>query len=606
MGGSANPNALLQMILSGNVPPSSMIIEDNYGKPKADAPVWSTTGGGGDASGAGPSAPAAPADVSGAGADVGGPVGSGASAAAGGLPPWLAALSKVGSEAAGITGKMLGGGGSTGPGMTPGVVGQQVGPTAPPAMAGQPTPSPMAMNRGTGPGSGMPLPVAAVPGRPGYQGGTGTEGQFMSQLTPQAAGLFQGIQGFQKVMADRQQREDQKDSAEAANVAQNFMKALDTAQNSPDERTRAEAMQTVDMILSNKEYSKVLNKVYKGWLQKADQQKKAKSKEPDPETAGFEKGLQDYFAGKGALPQMPNQLQGYRLPSAGPAQQIGNIQKQVEAARAAQDPLTQLQSQLTSGEMRETELGATTEKLAAERARYKAETDKAQSEVLIAGMKVNEEKAKLQTEQAKTKYAQMTGEKAAKLKDIDYQKALVNLDIYKTRLALAKIPKQTGQPPPILIKQTSASQQAIEYIDSILADPERAKKGFNQTDIVKLTGLLQQAGASGLVKDLPNWMQRHVPDWLGGSGSNDIQTMRDSIQYWDNSLSNTIQSRYPNWEGPGSVKEQGGILPPAGEFGMPPGYEGPGSEDTSEGGEIQTPEKDIGLPPGFVSPPRNE
>jgi hypothetical protein len=503
----------------------------------------------------------------------------------------IMALSKLAQGASKKMGQVIHPGqrGQGGPQPTTGQPGQQIGASAPAAMAGYPTPPP-----GSGPGSGMQPPVGAVPGRQGFQQ-TGTEGQFMSQLTPQAAGLFQGLQGLQQVIQTNQARKDQKDAAEAGNVAQNLMQSLDVINNSSDQQARANAMQTVDMILKNKESSKVLNKVFKGWLQKADEQKRKKNAPPDPITAGFENSLQQYFAGKQAQPpQMPSQLSGYRLPSAGPAQQMQNIAAQEEAKRAAADPKTMLKSQLSSAQMKEIEEGATLGKLEAEKAEYHARMMEAASHVQTAGLAVQLEQERIKEQQLQNQFAKQKGETEKKIADVNLLRANKNLDIANARLKLALIPKTTSAPPPTMINQLNALQEAEKYMDKILSDPKRAANGFSKEDVEQLRGLFYKGGAGASAKDLPDMVHRHMWEWLGGTGEDSVQAMRDNIHSQRSAIAKMVQERFKTWKGAGSVEAEGGVSEPEPEPDL-----GAGEPE----GVIETPEEGgTDLPPGFVPP----
>src|SRR5207245_7768198 len=102
-------------------------------------------------------------------------------------------------------------------------------------------------------------------------------------------------------------------------------------------------------ILTNTKATKVLDKVYKGWLQKAETSQKA----PDSDVKGFEQGLQKTVQEKqgsqqgGAQTPQPQHPGGYMIPQAGPAQQLGAAKLSAESQAAQQDPARLLSSQLS-------------------------------------------------------------------------------------------------------------------------------------------------------------------------------------------------------------------------------------------------------------------
>jgi hypothetical protein len=355
-------------------------------------------------------------------------------------------------------------------------------------------------------------------------------------------------------------------------------------------------MQTLDLILKNKEYKKVLDKVYKGWLVKADQQQKAKGKqqEPDPETQGFEQGLQQYFAGKGQLPQMPSQLQGYRMPQAGPQQMMQNISNFMNAQQMMKDPRYGLKTQLTPEELRESEYAAGPGKIEAEREHYHAQAIAAAALVRKADLAVKEQELKNQKQQLENELAKTKGEQGKAVKEKDLQIKNAMLDIYRTKLKilLANPPgtPKPKEPPAAMLKQSQSADQAVAYIDSILST--RGDQGFTSDDVTMLTGILNQAGASALARTLPKWLARQLPTWIGGSGKEDVQGLRDAVSKYATNLTSTIEGiRHP-----GTAKQTDDIDVILDEGSTTPD-EGPAEGETDEpAADIEITPEDMGVP----------
>jgi hypothetical protein len=155
------------------------------------------------------------------------------------------------------------------------------------------------------------------PMTPSYQPPPGGE-LLSSKLTPHGSAVYSGIQGMSQFLSQWQQKREAKQQGEAANIAQNLMQAIQTGDTA-----------TAHEIMNDPKATKILNKVYKGWLTKAKESKKG----PEPDVLGFEQGIKQYMEGKASQPPaMPAQMGGYHLPSAAPQQMqeaaIRNIQMQ--------------------------------------------------------------------------------------------------------------------------------------------------------------------------------------------------------------------------------------------------------------------------------------
>jgi len=171
--------------------------------------------------------------------------------------------------------------------------------------------------------------------------------ELMGHLDPQGAATFSAVQGVSQFLQEWRQRKDQKSQAEASNIAGALMSAIEN---------KDEAM--MNAILTNPKATKVLDKVYKGWLQKAETSQKA----PDSDVKGFEQGLQKTVQEKQGsqqggtqTPQGPQHPGGYMIPQAGPAQQLGAAKLSAESQAAQQDPARLLSSQMSSQQMGQAE-----------------------------------------------------------------------------------------------------------------------------------------------------------------------------------------------------------------------------------------------------------
>lgn len=433
---------------------------------------------------------------------------------------------------------------------TPGQPGQQIPGAAPAARMGQP------FQPGTAPGSGLGPPMAGTPPRPGFQQ-TGTEGQFMSQLTPQASGLYQGLQSLHQILSDKQQRQDQTDAAEAANVAQNLMKAIDVANNSQDPAARGEAMQTVDMILKNKEYEKVLNKVYKGWLQKADAQQKQKGKQkaPDPETAGFESGLQKYLQGKQAAPpQMPRNLAGYRLPSAGPAQQIQQTQQQALLQAMQKDPETAAYGPEAAVKLQEARIHL-------QEAQQGVETAKARSAEAASAA----QKAQLEYDTAKAMgpVKEKEWETKLEIEGLRADKALLDLDKANALLQIAKEKlANPKEPPATAYTKMRGLSELSRNLDAMISNPPSWRFGSAPQSMRELAGNLRIYGMAGAASKIPTGTSNFFVDT-----KEILESIKGDLDSFKDSYIQGLQEQYKGWNPPGSTPS---AAPPSGAT-VPPG-----------------------------------
>jgi len=354
------------------------------------------------------------------------------------------------------------------------------------------------------------------------------------------------------------------EQSEAANAATSLMQAIEGAKTTGD-------WTPVHVIMHNNE--KLFNKVYKGWLQKSEmqeKQKQSKQKPPDPDVQGFEQGVQQYLSkkqggqpppgGQQGPPQAPRAVGGYQLPAASPPQQLQQQAVSAERQAQRQDPGRSLQGQLSSGEQRTAELAKTGQivtpeqqlKYDTEMAKSKAEITKTYSEVQIAQQ--NAQRAQSEYQRATTLAQTETEKGGIELKKADsaLQKAVVDLDISKSKLQLQMMKTKMGPnaktPPAGLRQRYVAATQAEAAVQDILDSP-RAAHGFTKQDVQDLQGLLRSAGSTALAGSLPGWYGAHLPNWLGGSGKADVQSMLDSIKSYKTGLKDTLDGGFPGWDG---------------------------------------------------------
>ena len=376
---------------------------------------------------------------------------------------------------------------------------------------------------GAGGGQAPPSAPQAGPTVPGKQGSLGAQGQAPQggpqiNTPPPVGGSIpapaaqkpphEEIRDLQGLLMSWNKRKDQKESAEAANIAQNLMTAM---QNND--------VAMVHEILNDKNSTKILNKVYKGWLTQSKEAQKP-GKEPDATMQGFEEGLQKYMQGKGPQPAMPKTMGGYMLPQASPGQQLAGMKENAELQAAQQDPARLLSSQLTSGEKREVELGAGPQKIQAEIEKASLAVDKAQAE---------RDKASFELKKSESEYLRAGKKADADLAELNvkHQIALANLDTARWRATAAKARAAGVKTLSFVNKQRiNAADQAEEILSKIVKE----NRGFNADDIKQLDTILRAAGATELAKDLPSSWTR----WARGVGS--VKDTLDALKLYRDSL----------------------------------------------------------------------
>src|SRR6516165_3724734 len=253
--------------------------------------------------------------------------------------------------------------------------GQEPAPTT--GQAPGPTPN---VQTPQGPVSTTAPPAYDVP-KPQPPGAAPTANAPVPQPHEQINSLAQLILGWKH-------RDYTKKAAEMQNVWTDLMEAMDALRD-PAQAKQAKVM--IDTIMER--HGKDLAKFFKGRFEevKKQQTQAGAQKEPDPTEQGLEGALQ----AKQKEAAQPPSAGGYYLPMAGPEAQLRNAAVNANLSAARSDPQRLLQSQLTSGEMRQQELGAAglavtpkmdveLKKAALEVTKFQHEAQKAAAEYLAA------------------------------------------------------------------------------------------------------------------------------------------------------------------------------------------------------------------------------
>lgn len=408
-------------------------------------------------------------------------------------------------------------------------------------------PAPPAYNTGGTQGS-LPAPTPR-PAQAMYSPPSGGE-ILASKLQPKGAAAYSGIQGVAEVLDKWNQRKEGKMQAEAANIAKNLMTALES-----NDQT------TVHEILNDPHSTKVLNKVYKGWLVKDQEAKKqkesqGKQKPADPTLQGFEKGMSEFLQKKqggqqpptqgqqpspqqgqqpqGQQPQgMPKSVGGYLIPQAGPTQldtrakENANIQANKDQPGRMVTPTAWDPTPKNIADMEKAKSSIIVANTNTKKAELQMQKSQADYEKALLGIKSQEERAKLQSSELNTKY----------------QTSLVNLDIQKQKLGIEiqryqnikqsganKEAKGTAVKPPsqqFQVKMQMLSQ-AEDALKQLSADPNGKITKENVTEIAQA---LKAAGAVGVSKKLTD----EQGSWFKSYSSpkeilDDIKLYRDGMQ----------------------------------------------------------------------------
>jgi hypothetical protein len=410
------------------------------------------------------------------------------------------------------------------PQMQPGTPG-----TIPPA---QPAPTvPNVRFDPTGAGAGMQAPVPQPP-RPGYIPST-YGGEMMQHLNPRGAATYSAISGVSQFLQDWAAQKDKKQQAEAGNIANNLMKGIEIGKSTGD-------WSLVQAIMTNKENIKILNKVHKGWLVKAEEaQTPAKAEKKDPTAQGFEQGIQQFLnkgqgqqQGQGLSQQQQGQPQGqgqpptsfggYRVPQTSP----GTPEAQLSAMKARTE----------MGALR-TEAGALSpeERTLAARAKegfaelpvqppgVRLKLAELQAGLNKATLEVQKAQYELKKTMAQTDAAGKRDEVAIKKADKELQISSVRLDIEKQRLS---IEREKAKGLGIVSQSNRIKSQMINRAEGMLQGIIDQKGRFNSENTVGIVNVLKAAGANELAKDLSG--QWGMTKWY--KGTEDVQDVLDALK----------------------------------------------------------------------------
>lgn len=394
-----------------------------------------------------------------------------------------------------------------------GVTAPQNTPTQRPAIpSGQGQPQSQPPGAGGGGTGGGASPTKAVYDASGAAG-------TMGAPTPQP---ISQINSLQDLLMQWNQRKDAKKQAEAANIAQKLMQAI-----------KDKDVDMVHDILNDKHSTGILDKVYKGWLTKAQEAQKPGEK-PDPVMQGFEQGITQSVS-QGQQRPMPQTMGGYRLPQAGPQQQFDAAKLSAAMRQAQGDPDLMKPTQLTSGEERKVQLGSGPE-------RVDAEVAAAHSRVLVA--QSNSDRASYESRKAQTEYqrevlrGQTEGKRdEAKLSELNAQvkKANLQVDVENARLQREKM-KALNQ-----TMASKADQHRLQMADQAVKILSQPQFTLSNQNIPALSALLRQAGAISIAKALDDdakagFMKVHFG---AGRSYKTNQDVIDAITEYKNGLTGT-------------------------------------------------------------------
>ncbi len=394
---------------------------------------------------------------------------------------------------------------------------------------GQPQKPPMQPSSITQAAGGESTPKPGVGGAvPGGGGGGTPSGSPQVKFDPSGAGAsmpppvpqpHEAVQSIAGLLMNWNNRKKKGEEAEAANIANNLVQAI-----------RNGDKDTINDILNNDHSKKILNKVYKGWLTKMQEAQKP-GKEPDPTVSGFEAGIQR--ATQQPQGQPPGSAGGYRLPQPSQADQLGAAKTSAETQTYKQDPNLMKPTQLTSEEIRETQLGAGPEKVAAEKAKAEAVVKKAAADLQKAQLEVQKAESELKLKQTEIEGAKEKGRVASDVEHQKYLKSLVDLDIARERLKLSITKTKAGTN---ITFATKLKMSAIDKAIAITTKIQDEKRSFSASDFGDLASELRAAGATELIKKLPqNWLSAHLL-----SGKNDVTDLLGALQHYKESYQSVI------------------------------------------------------------------
>jgi hypothetical protein len=345
-------------------------------------------------------------------------------------------------------------------------------------------------------------------------------------MPPPVAQPHEAVQSIAGLLMNWNSRKKKGEEAEAANIAQNLIQAM-----------RNGDKETINDILNNDHSKKILNKVYKGWLTQMEQAQKP-GKEKDPTVSGFEAGIQKATQGQQQPQQLPQgqppgSAAGVRLPQPSQEEQLNAAKTSAAQQTFQQDPNLIKPTQLTSEEVRETQLGAGPEKVRAEKAKAEAAIEKAASDTKKAQAELQKVEAELKIKQTEQSTAETKGKIST---DIESKKLLIaatNLDIARERLKLSITKTKAGSN---VTFATKLKMSAIDKAIGIVSKIQDEKRSFSASDFGDLASELRAAGATELIKRLPtNWLSAHLL-----SGKNDVTDLLEALQHYKETYQSVV------------------------------------------------------------------
>jgi hypothetical protein len=330
---------------------------------------------------------------------------------------------------------------------------------------------------------------------------------ILAKLDPHSAARYAAVQGVTQYISSALQKRDQEKHSEAANAAQALMSALEGAKTTGD-------YTPAQHIFENNEA--LFNKVYKGWMQKAEdaqkeKEKAGKAKKPDPEIAGFEAALGSYM-GKGAAsqpgqPKPPSTLQGksgakYFIPQAAPPQALQQQEQSRQMQQQRQDPNQVPMSPADQVKLQENLVNL--EKAKTEYQKAMAEVQKAQTE---------QQKAVAEAQTAKTQGETQKQIDQTRLLGLQTQADIATARLQNT-IAQGKNIKARGVNADKISSAYKVRFAAIDQAEQMLTTMKADKRDFSPSDVRDLQQHLNTAGARNLAGSLNKTFSNHwyMPD----------------------------------------------------------------------------------------------
>jgi len=415
----------------------------------------------------------------------------------------------------------------------------------------------------------MPPPAAQQQtGAPRYQPDAGMSQAMMAHLDPKGAATFSAIQGIGQFLGQVSEKRQKNQAAEAANLAQSLMTAIDSKDISG-----------MTAIMGDPKKMKLIDKVYKGWIQKAEEasQPQEPQKPEDPDVAGFNKGIADHAASKvqGGAPQQgqppqqpplqrndaqgtPRSIGGYLVPHAGPGQQMKNITDSSQVQYAKAHPESAIEGPMTPQRVQQEEILA-------------AKMDEAKSKAVEAGNKAMQAEQGVKASIVRYQTVMQAGANAAQKQGFDIQKtqlevnkareevqkSLVQSDIARTDLQTHKeilintiMKGKNQQEKDKKVKGLPLKEQeklySLDKADKLL-DQMQANGTVTSSDVADLQAVFAAAGANRLSQALPGLYKQNAPKWAGGADEDTIKGIRSAVSAFREGVQKAADTNFPGW-----------------------------------------------------------